>query len=117
MLFYLALALLIMGPLLSEGLILTLDMVFGPKAPSPTDLLYGFQAPVLGAKLLPQLLISGASVLAPMWLVQKLILVAIFVIAGAGAHRLPPVRRSVPAKVVSWWPQQGKSETAAEDWV
>ncbi len=90
--FYLALALLIMGPLLSKGFILTLDMVFGPVAPSPTDLLLGFKAPVLGAKLVPQLLIGGAGAIIPMWLVQKSILLAIFAIAGVGAHRLPFLR-------------------------
>ena len=90
--FYLALALIIMGPLLSRGFILTLDMVFGPAAPSPTDLLLGFKAPVLGAKLVPQLLISGAGAIIPMWLAQKSILLAIFVIAGVGAHRLPALR-------------------------
>ncbi len=79
-----------MGPLLAGRYILTLDMVFGPEAPSPYGLLYGLQAPVLGARLVPQLAIAGLGSVVPMWLVQKVVLVAIFTLAGLGGHYLRP---------------------------
>ncbi len=82
-----------MGPLLGGRYILTLDMVFGPDAPSPDGLLYGFQAPVLGARLVPQLAIAGLGSIVPMWVVQKAILVAIFTLAGLGGHYLRPSAR------------------------
>lgn len=91
-LFYLALALVINGPLLSPGYVLAFDMVFGPTDPSPRDLFYGFQAPIQGARLIPQAIISGLGSLIPTWAVQKLVLVAIFLLAGLGAHQLPPTR-------------------------
>lgn len=79
-----------MGPLLAGRYILTLDMVFGPEAPSPGGLLYGLQAPVLGARLVPQLAIAGLGSVVPVWLVQKVVLVAIFTLAGLGGHYLRP---------------------------
>ncbi len=90
-LFFVTLALVIMGPLLQKGYILALDMVFGPVSASARDLLFGFEAPVLGARLLPELLLAVAGALGPVWLVQKIILLSIFTLAGIGAYRLPPV--------------------------
>jgi len=65
---YLILALVILGPTLRPGYILTLDMVFTPNM---------------------HLWII------PAWLVQKLMLVAIFTAAGLGLHRLAPTKNSV----------------------
>lgn len=91
-LFYITLTLLIIGPWLRPGFILTLDMVFGPMEPTPNDEFYGFDPPVLGAKYIPESFHSVlAAVISPDWS-QKIVLSLIFLASGIGAHLLAPVR-------------------------
>lgn len=97
-LFYITLTLMIIGPWLRPGFILTLDMVFGPMEPTPNDEFYGFDPPVLGAKYIPESIHAVlAAVISPDWS-QKVVLGLIFLAAGIGAHLLAPVRGS-PAKL------------------
>lgn len=72
-------AALILGPLLMPGYVLTLDMVFTPQLPAP--------AQVTSSYLFNGLLYVLNQVL-PADLIQKLMLVFIFVMAGWGMHRL-----------------------------
>jgi hypothetical protein len=71
----------ILGAAFLPGYILTLDMIFTPKAKFSTAL----------DNLLPYHLLSNAFGHAiPGWLLQKLLLLAIFTLAGLGMHRLVP---------------------------
>src|SRR6266498_2268207 len=84
-----ALAALALAPLLARGYVLAYDMVFVPRIPLGRDLL-GLGTSV--ARAVPSdLLVALASRVAPAELVQKLILVGIFVFGGWGAARLAPV--------------------------
>jgi hypothetical protein len=97
--FYILLTLLIIGPWLRPGFVLSLDMVFGPFEPTPIDEFYGFDVPALGAKQSLETIYSGLSdVIGGDW-AQKTLLGLIFLSAGLGAHLLPPVRRSAPRYV------------------
>lgn len=78
-LFFTGLAALILGPLLGPGYVLTLDLSWGPHFAPPdfsnNDGLLLLALQVLGAIL-------------PSWVVEKLVLVLIFVLAGVGLQRL-----------------------------
>jgi hypothetical protein len=78
---YGALALLILGPMLLPGYILTLDMVFMPKLNAALSL----------DNLLPyRAAMNALNLVLPGQIIQKLILLAIFALAGLGMHRLVP---------------------------
>lgn len=76
---YALLAALIMLPLLPPGFILTLDMIFVPHMPLPTELNNTF---------LLELLLWAATSVVSGDVIQKLILIAIFIGSGVGAHLL-----------------------------
>jgi len=76
---YIVVALVVMGPLLLPGYIFALDMVFTPTMPSPT---------AITSSYVPQVLLHGLSLVVPAWLVQKIVLLAILIGSGVGAHRL-----------------------------
>lgn len=76
---YIGLGLLILLPLLRPGYILTFDMTWGPIRPA--------QSIWSNTYVLNELL-RLLAVIMPAWLVQKLLLLAIFALAGIGAHRL-----------------------------
>lgn len=88
---YTALVILILGPLLLPGYILTLDMVFVPHPPLPGELSssYVFHA-----------LLHFISYVIPSDVCQKLILGATLFLAGYGAHRL--IERLRPSKGGIW---------------
>jgi len=88
-LLYALLSVAILGPLLSPGYVLTLDMAFGPGMDF-TPRLYGLDEwwPSICAPL--WLLLQLATDLVPAWLVEKAILFLILFLAGLGAHRLLP---------------------------
>lgn len=87
---YLILAGAVLGPLLAPGYILTLDMIFAPNMGFDTQL-YGLEGgPIAAAPLF--LLLQLVSKIAPMWLIQKIILFLIFFAAALGAHRLFPIK-------------------------
>lgn len=78
-LFYLAAALLIFLPLLTTGYILILDMVFAPHMPMPTEIIntYPFYA-----------LLHILNVVIPSFVLQKILLIGIFMLSGYGAFKL-----------------------------
>ncbi|MQY07043.1 hypothetical protein [Actinomadura macrotermitis] len=89
-----ALGLLVLGPALLPGFVLTYDMVFVPDpvlAPATFGLGAGFPRQVPSDAV-----VALASAVAPAWLVQKALLLAVFVIGGAGAARLVPSRQPMP---------------------
>jgi hypothetical protein len=85
---YLAVALVILGPALLPGYILTLDMVFTPQLHLPLT---------LSSQLPFNLLLTALNVILPGWLIQKLLLITIFTLAGLGLHRLAPTSSLRPA--------------------
>jgi hypothetical protein len=100
------LALVVLGPLLGRGYVLTYDMVFVPRLELDRGLL-GLDTAV--ARAVPaDLLVALASRLVPADLVQKLVLAGIFVGAAAGAARLTPARsplaRAAAAVLYAWNP-------------
>lgn len=76
---YLIVALLVMAPLLSPGYVLTLDMVFVPNQPLPDH---------ISSSYLFYALLHWLSMVIPMDIVQKMILLGIVFLSGLGAHRL-----------------------------
>ncbi|GAA3548108.1 hypothetical protein AFL01nite_26600 [Aeromicrobium flavum] len=95
-------AVVILGPALLPGLQLNYDMVFVPEL--------GFGERTLGVdgavpRAVPNdLVVAALSTVLPGWLVQKLLLVAVFVAAGAGAGSLLPGRRAaVAGALVACW--------------
>lgn len=87
---YGAMSLLVMLPLLLPGFILTLDMVFVPQPPLPSDLRSSY--------LFHAALHVLSFVIPADWL-QKIMLLAILLFAGVGAHKLAAV---VVPKSYSW---------------
>lgn len=86
------LALFILLPILGKGYVLAVDMVFAPRIPlpaadSPTWLFYG--------------VLKAVSFALPVWLIQKILLAAIFIGAGFGAYNL--VRTAFPAAGTAGW--------------
>lgn len=73
------LAIVILGPLLLQGYVLTLDMVFAPQTTVPAIQLPGF--PFYGLLWLLNLVLPGD-------VVQKIVLIAIITLSGTGAYRL-----------------------------
>ncbi len=71
--------LIILGPLLVPGYILTLDMPWVPHPPIP---------PISNNTFFLQAALAGLSSIIPGWLVQKIILGGIIWLSGYGAHRL-----------------------------
>lgn len=78
-LWYLTLSLLVFGPLLKPGYILTLDMVFTPAIRMPTADTNSY---------LLQAALHAANYAIPSYVVEKLLLVGILLLAGMGMHRL-----------------------------
>jgi len=76
---YLAIALAVLLPLLKPGFVLTLDMVFTPELRMPEHINNGY--------IFYTLLHLVNSIL-PGDVIQKLLLLAVFVLAGYGMHRL-----------------------------
>jgi len=76
---YIVLAIIIMGPMWLPGYILTMDMVFTPHPPVPTEIAASYPFYVL---------LHYASFLVPMDVLQKILLTGILSAAGIGMHRL-----------------------------
>ncbi|MET1134048.1 MAG: hypothetical protein ABWX60_11565 [Aeromicrobium sp.] len=95
-------AVVILGPALLPGLQLNYDMVFVPEL--------GFGERTLGVdgsvpRAVPNdLVVAALSTFLPGWFVQKVLLVTVFVAAGAGAGALLPGRRAaVAGALVACW--------------
>jgi hypothetical protein len=90
----LALGLIVLGPALAPGFVLTYDMVFVPDPPA-TPAMFGrtggFPRPVPSDAV-----IAGLAVALPADIVQKLLLLAVFGLAAWGAARLVPARHPLP---------------------
>jgi hypothetical protein len=83
---YLLVALVLLWPLLQGGFVFALDMVFTPTPPPIT----------WTASTAPfYVILTGLYAILPAVVIQKFLLVAIFLLAGAGAHRL--VDKLLPA--------------------
>ena len=100
------LAVLVLGPLLVRGYVLTYDMVFVPRLELGRGLL-GLDVAVPRA-VPADLLVALAGRLVPGDLVQKLVLAGVFVGAAAGAARLVPsprpAARAAAAVLYAWNP-------------
>ena len=100
------LALLVLGPLLVRGYVLTYDMVFVPRLEFGRGLL-GLDTAVPRA-VPADLLVALASRLVPADLVQKLVLAGVFVGAATGSARLLPstlpAARAATAALYVWNP-------------
>jgi hypothetical protein len=104
----LALGLLALGPGLSRGFLLSYDMVFVPREPFSAAL-PGLAPP----RAVPSdLVIAAASRVLPADIVQKVVLVAIFVLAAAGTAALldrePLLARLAAGAFYAWNPYVGE---------
>jgi hypothetical protein len=97
---------LVLAPLAAPGYVLSYDMVFVPRQPLRWDL-------VLPSATLPRAvpldaLVSLATQVVPGWLLQRLVLAAILLLAAIGAGRLVPGTRTgtrlVAAVAYAWTP-------------
>jgi hypothetical protein len=89
-----ALGLIVLGPALAPGFVLTYDMVFVPRPPATPamfGLTGGFPRPVPSDAV-----VAAFAVPLPAQIVQKLVLVASFVLAAWGAARLVPAAHPLP---------------------
>ncbi|MFC2122452.1 DUF6541 family protein [Bacteroidota bacterium] len=85
---YALLALAILGPLLRMGYIFAIDMLFTPRMDFSIQY-YGLWESI-NTRLPLNLLIQLIDDLIPIWIVQKILLLGAFFLAGVGAHRLLP---------------------------
>ncbi|MFG3700308.1 hypothetical protein ACGF5C_20650 [Micromonospora sp. NPDC047620] len=95
----LAVTLLVLAPLVAPGYVLSYDMVFVPHQPWRAEL-------VVPSDSLPRAvpldaLVSLASQVVPGWLVQRLVLVAVLLLATVGAGLLVPARHPVTRLVAA----------------
>jgi hypothetical protein len=89
---YLVLTLIVMAPLLLPGYILTLDMVFVPHPPLPSE---------VSSSYLFHALLHFLSFIIPSDISQKIILCLIIFLSGVGAHKL--LEQLKPSKQVTVW--------------
>jgi hypothetical protein len=81
--FFIGLTLAILGPLLAPGYILTLDLSWTPHLPAPS---------LTSNTALLWWALRGLAGIIPSWVVEKLLLITIFVTAGIGMYRLAAER-------------------------
>ncbi|MEW2357847.1 hypothetical protein [Spirillospora sp. NPDC029432] len=93
----LGLGLVVLGPGLAPGFVLSYDMVFVPD-PAFTPMTFGLTGTV--PRHVPSdAFVTALAVVVPAWLVQRLVLLSIFVMACASAASLVPSRRLLPGLV------------------
>jgi hypothetical protein len=93
LLFYFFLSLALLITLFKPGYVLTLDMVFGPNQ-SPD--FYGLQGASIGGVLLVSSIIHLLGILAPIWLIQKILLFLVFFLSGISAYLLIDTKSKIP---------------------
>lgn len=101
--YYLAVTGLILGPLLLPGYVITFDMAWTPHVAAPA---FGNDNGAIVAWLL-----HTVNAVVPSQLLQKLLLVALMLVAGVGAHRLARLQLPEPVAYVAgtfmlfnpWW--------------
>jgi hypothetical protein len=89
----------VLAPLAAPGYVLSYDMIFVPHQPLRADLLV--PADTLPRAVPQDALVSLASLIAPGWLVQRVALVAIVLLAAWGAGRLVPAQRLAPRLIAA----------------
>ncbi|MET0426220.1 MAG: hypothetical protein ABW046_20295, partial [Actinoplanes sp.] len=89
----------VLAPLAAPGYVLSYDMVFVPHQPLRADLIA--PAATLPRAVPQDALVSLASVVAPGWLVQRVVLVAVLLLAAYGAGRLVPTERVAPRLIAA----------------
>ena len=89
----------VLAPLAAPGYVLSYDMVFVPHQPLRADLIA--PSDTLPRAVPQDALVSLASVLAPGWLVQRIALVAVLMLAAWGAGRLVPTERLAPRLIAA----------------
>lgn len=87
------LALVVMLPLLLPGFILTLDMVFVPNMPFPDN---------ISNTWLLEFLMWLANFVLPAEIIQKIILLAILILSGAGMHKLVKNTADINPEYLKW---------------
>jgi hypothetical protein len=86
-----AVTLAVLAPLAAPGYVLAYDMVFVPRQPLRPDLIW---PTVTLPRAVPlDALVSLSATVAPGWLVQRVVLAAILLLAAVGAGRLVPAAR------------------------
>ena len=83
---HILLSTMVLFPLVRPGYILTLDMIFTPKLPAPS---------AISSSYLWQYSLHILNFILPGQIIEKLILVSIFILSGIGAHLL--TQRVIPA--------------------
>ncbi|WP_229074176.1 hypothetical protein [Actinoplanes sp. DH11] len=100
------LTLLVLAPLVAPGYLLAYDMVFVPRQPLRADLLV--PSATLPRAVPLDALVSLATTVLPGWLLQRVVLAAILLLAAIGAGRLVPAdrlgTRLVAAVAYAWTP-------------
>ncbi len=86
-LFYIFLSIIIIFPMLMNGFILTLDMVFTPKLPTPTSVSNGY---------LLQELLHFVNFVLPGQIIEKIIIFSILLFCGIAMHQLIDTKSSWP---------------------
>ncbi len=95
----LAVTLAVLAPLAAPGYVLVYDMVFVPRQPLHTELIWPTAALPRAVPL--DALVSLTAVVAPGWLVQRLVLAAVLLLAAIGAGRLVPTGQVLPRLVAA----------------
>lgn len=95
----LAVTLAVLAPLAAPGYVLSYDMVFVPRQPLRADLIW--PTATLPRAVPLDALVSLSATVAPGWLVQRIVLAAILLLAAIGAGRLLPTGRLLPRLVAA----------------
>ena len=94
-----AIVVVVLAPLVRAGYVLRYDMVFVPRQPLRWDLLA--PAGTLPRAVPQDALVSLSALVAPGWLVQRVVLAGILAAAAIGAGRLVPARRGLTRVVAA----------------
>ncbi len=96
----------VLAPLAAPGYVLSYDMVFVPRQPLRAELIA--PSATLPRAVPLDALVSLASQLAPGWLLQRIVLAAVLLLAAIGAGRLVPTGATVPRLIAgvgyAWTP-------------
>jgi hypothetical protein len=95
----LAVTLAVLAPLAAPGYVLVHDMVFVPRQPVRAELIW--PTATLPRAVPLDALVSLSALVAPGWLVQRVVLAAVLLLAAIGAGRLVPTGRVLPRLVAA----------------
>ena len=98
---YSGLAVVMLWDLLLPGYVFALDMVFTPKIPFPREF-YWFDADPIRLVCLPfRLFLWALNFVLPAWLIQKILLFAVLLFSGLGAHYLCEAKSSLEGSMLA----------------